>query len=108
MELLRHKLAGRELCELSDRELNALSLDGELTFNEQSLARTTLDRRNAERGNVAPQRVTVVDVQMSFGAMVRTMVLLGLASIPALLILALIGVLASGFFTGLLMSVARH
>ena len=49
-------------------------------------------------------RVTVVDIQMPFGSMVGFMVKWTIASIPALIILFLIGALIAVFLGGLLAS----
>jgi len=51
-------------------------------------------------------RVVVTDIKMPFGSMVMFMVKWTLASIPALLILALVGVVLAGFFGGAFLSLA--
>ena len=48
-----------------------------------------------------PQKVIVTDINMSFGSMVSFMVKWVIASIPALIILFLIGALIIGMFGGL-------
>lgn len=45
------------------------------------------------------QEVIVTDIQIPFWSMVVLMVKLAIASIPALIILSILGMLASGFFT---------
>ena len=45
------------------------------------------------------QRIVVVDIQMPFGSMVSFMVKWVIASIPAFLILSILGMLAAGVLT---------
>ena len=52
------------------------------------------------QGPARPARVVVVDVDMPMGAMVRLLVKWAIASIPAMLILLLIGGLLAGLITG--------
>lgn len=48
-----------------------------------------------------PQKVIVTDIEMSFGSMVSFMVKWAIASIPAIIILFMIGALLIGMFGGL-------
>jgi hypothetical protein len=59
-------------------------------------------------GPAAPTRaeVTVVDIQMPFGSMVRFILKWTLASIPALIILGLLGALLAGIFGGIFAALA--
>lgn len=54
------------------------------------------------------QRVVVVDVKMRFPSMVVFLVKLAIASIPAALILFLLGVLLTALFGSLLGGAGRH
>jgi hypothetical protein len=69
-----------------------------------------LNRRNrgevhvGVRRDVAPESVVVRDVRMPFGSMVVFMVKWAIASIPALIILIVLGVLISAFAAGLIAS----
>jgi hypothetical protein len=45
------------------------------------------------------QQVIVTDIEIPFWSMVVLMVKLAIASIPALIILSILGTLATGFFT---------
>jgi hypothetical protein len=54
------------------------------------------------------QRVVVVDVKMRFGSMVIFLVKLAIASIPAAIILFLIGLVLSAVFGGLFTGFSRH
>ena len=54
------------------------------------------------------QRVVVVDVNMKFGSMVVFLVKLAVASIPAALILLLLGAIFGGIFTGIFAGLARR
>ena len=47
------------------------------------------------------REVSVVDIHMPFGSMVVFMIKWAIASIPALIILAILGFLASGVITGI-------
>lgn len=47
------------------------------------------------------QRVTVVDFDMPFGSMVTLMIKWGIAAIPAVLILAIVGAIAAGVLAGI-------
>lgn len=49
-----------------------------------------------------PARVTVVDIRMPFGSMVAFMVKWAIAAIPAIIILAIVGVVFSTVFAGIL------
>ena len=51
--------------------------------------------------------VTVVDVRMPFGSMVMFMVKWSIATIPALIILGLVAMVAAGFLGGIL-GLGRH
>ena len=53
-----------------------------------------------------PQRVVVQDVDMPFGSMVVFIIKWTLASIPALIILCIVGALLSAVFGGLLAGLA--
>lgn len=55
----------------------------------------------ARQPQLRPQEVVVVDLSMSFLSMVRFMVKWALASIPALIILIIIGTVVFGLFTGM-------
>ena len=48
-----------------------------------------------------PQPVTVIDIQMSFGSMVVFMVKWVLAAIPAMIILIVLGFVATGLLSGM-------
>ena len=48
------------------------------------------------------QQVTVTDIRMPFGSMVTFMVKWALASIPAIIILFLVGAVVSALFGGLM------
>ncbi|WP_036992222.1 FmdB family zinc ribbon protein [Metapseudomonas furukawaii] len=61
-------------------------------------ADATMRHVGAAGDYVRPQQVVVVDFQMSFNSMVWFMVKAALASIPALIILAVIGALLTIFF----------
>ena len=56
----------------------------------------------------AGTRVSVVDVNMPFGSMVIFMVKWAIASIPALLILAILGFFVTALFVGLFAGLGRH
>jgi CHASE2 domain-containing sensor protein len=56
---------------------------------------------------IRPTTVVVTDIHMSFSSMVIFMVKWAIASIPALLILFLLGAVAIGFLKGLLGSSAH-
>lgn len=56
--------------------------------------------RRASESSERPDEVVVADIRMGFGSMVVFMVKWVLASIPALLILALLGAFASAFLAG--------
>lgn len=51
---------------------------------------------------ITPARVSVVDIDMPFGSMVKLLLKWTLAAIPAVLILAAIGLALSGLFVGLM------
>jgi hypothetical protein len=57
-----------------------------------------------ENGN----HVVVVDVKMPFWSMVTFMVKWAIASIPAIIILLVIGAVAAGILGGLFSGVGRH
>lgn len=50
-----------------------------------------------------PSPVRIVDIKMPFGSMVVFMVKWAIAAIPAIIILALVGLLVSGLVTGIFM-----
>ena len=52
--------------------------------------------------------VTVVDVQMPFGSMVVFMIKWALATIPAIIILAIIWLVGAAFLAGLFGGLTRH
>lgn len=54
------------------------------------------------------QHVVVVDVKMRFSSMVIFLVKLAIASIPAALILFLLGLLVSAAFGGAMSGISRH
>ncbi|WP_165673010.1 hypothetical protein [Metapseudomonas otitidis] len=60
----------------------------------------------AMEGMDGARPVVVVDFRMSFGSMVMFMIKWAIASIPALLILFLIGWIAIGVFSGVLMTLS--
>jgi hypothetical protein len=49
-----------------------------------------------------PQRVTVVDIDVSFGHMVALIIKLALAAVPAMLVLGAVGAVAFAFVAGFL------
>lgn len=49
-----------------------------------------------------PQRVTVVDIDVSFGHMVALIIKLALAAVPAMLVLGAVGAVAFAFIAGFL------
>jgi hypothetical protein len=55
-----------------------------------------------------PAPVRIVDIKMPFGSMVLFMVKWAIAAIPALIILALIGLVATGILTGMFMGSTHH
>ncbi len=55
-----------------------------------------------------PAPVRIVDIQMPFGSMVVFMVKWAIAAIPALIILAVIGVFAAGILSGMIIGGTRH
>ncbi|HUP08083.1 MAG TPA: hypothetical protein VMU47_13070 [Caldimonas sp.] len=54
------------------------------------------------------QQVVVVDIKMRFGSMVVFLVKLAIASIPAAIILFLIGLALTALFGGIIGGVSRH
>lgn len=48
------------------------------------------------------QKVVVTDIEMPFGSMVSFMVKWAIASIPALIILTIIGLIATAFFAAII------
>lgn len=60
-----------------------------------------------QHGDAFPTQVSVVDVNMPFPSMVVFMVKWAIASIPALLILILLGALATAVFGGILAGLLR-
>jgi hypothetical protein len=58
--------------------------------------------------SIPPQQVTVTDVRMRFGSMVVFMVKWAIASIPAVIILVVIGAVAWGVIAGLFISASAH
>lgn len=62
----------------------------------------SLDVQGALRDHPGAQPVVVVDFRMSFTSMMWFMVKAALASIPALIILFLIGSVLTGFFAGII------
>lgn len=55
-------------------------------------------------GSYTRQEVVVTDIRMPFMSMVNFMVKWAIASIPALLILVVLGLVASAFFAGIIKS----
>jgi hypothetical protein len=58
--------------------------------------------------NESGNHVVVVDVKMPFMSMVTFMVKWAIASIPALIILVVIGAIAAGVLGGLFGGIGRH
>ena len=54
------------------------------------------------------REVSIVDVHMPFWSMVVFMIKWAIASIPALIILAILGVLASGVITGIVAGLSER
>jgi len=55
-----------------------------------------------------PASVRIVDIKMPFGSMVVFMVKWAIAAIPALIILALIGVLVAGILMAMVTGAGHH
>jgi hypothetical protein len=55
-----------------------------------------------------PAPVRIVDIKMPFGSMVVFMVKWAIAAIPALIILAVIGVIAAGILSGMISGGSHH
>jgi hypothetical protein len=72
-------------------------------YTQEALMPTPSELRSEER----PQ-ISIVDVHMPFGSMVVFMIKWAIASIPALIILAILGVLASGVITGIIASLGKR
>ena len=61
-----------------------------------------------EPENNALTNVSVVDIKMPFGSMVVFLVKLAIASIPAVIILFMLGSVLSALFGGLLLGIGHH
>ena len=74
----------------------------------EELKRRATRIKNMTSAEVIPQQVIVTDIRMPFGSMVTFMTKWALASIPALLILAILGALLAGVIAGMFGGLARR
>lgn len=77
----------RRLDKLSDVGLLTLAHNVDRPEHERDDAIAELERRKAAR----PLRAVLVGIEMPFGALVKHLVVLGLAAIPAMIILSIVG-----------------
>ena len=75
-----------------------------LTKNEKETVEQRKQRRNEQQQKIEDQSVHVISFDMPFGDMVSFMVKWALASIPAFIILAIIGGIFFAIFTAIFVS----
>ena len=97
--------AGCEAKYLQDPEIFGGKAKTEtLTKNEKETVEQRKQRRNEQQQKIEDQSVHVISFDMPFGDMVGFMVKWALASIPAFIILAIIGGIFFAIFTAIFVS----